>query len=182
MIKYDWKFGERRREEEQIEQIEEDRSTELFQSIVQSILRERNEGRKKGRAKSVFPTTTRSNEYPQTLATSRVCTTGRAITRATITTCTHSRSCQISARVATRPITSLFERGGKGEFIIFTWDRHVIPWRRKIISDREMIDSNNRRNHVSCCSLFFLSPFLLKCSFLCSYVQIFHPCLTESLV
>lgn len=117
----DWKFGESEKKKEGRRGnrgVSIDRVIPIDRSINREILHERNEGEKR-KSKECFAYSIKRREYPQTLATWRVCTTARAITRATITTCTHSRSCQISARVATRPITSLFEREGKGRVYYF---------------------------------------------------------------
>lgn len=96
------------------------------------------------------------------------------ITRATITTCTHSRSCRISARVATRPITSLLGSEGKGKSLLFLT--------RGIISGEPMekwcrgFDLENRGIAIVSCSWrhFYKSEVAKNSSFpLCSNVQTF---------
>lgn len=100
-------------------------------------------------------------EYPQTLATWLAVHDGQAtITRATITTCTHSRSCQISARVATRPITSLLESEGKGESLLFLLGRERDERNNFWI---RLGESRNRNRFL----FHFYKIVAENCSFLC---------------
>lgn len=83
-------------------------------------LREKYRGEKKERAERIFSLLDQTAGISTNLSHLTAVHDGQAtITRATITTCTHSRSCRISARVATRPITSLLGSEGKGKSLLF---------------------------------------------------------------
>lgn len=139
---------------------EEDRVT---RSIVQSIEVSTREIKRRGkeRAKNIFATRSNGGGISTNLSHLTVVHDGQAtITRATITTCTHSRSCQISARVATRPITSLLESEGKGESLLFLLGRERDERNNFWI---RLGESRNRNRFL----FHFYKIVAENCSFLC---------------